>query len=301
MSKFKYYLRSARFRTLPLSLAGVITGIGLAAADYNISILTATLVCLTAVCLQLLSNVSNEYGDYLSGTDRDDRQGPVYSTGVLTDRDFRGMIAFYAVLSCISGLAMIFSSYGTFRQLEPILLIILGAFAIIAAMRYTLGRHPYGYHAGGDLAVFIFFGLASVLGAYFVVAHEIPSALLLLPASAIGLFSVGVLNVNNIRDMKSDAATRVTVAMKMGERNARIYQTVLIVLGWAALISYVFFCRVFDWWNLLCLLPLPLYVAHLVGVWKHSERELDKYLPMLVMATFLLSLCIVVSFNVYLW
>ncbi len=300
MGKLRYYVMSARFRTLPLSLAGITAGIGLAAADYHIDWGTAALVALTAVCLQILSNVSNEYGDYLSGTDGDDRQGPNYSKGHLNDRDYRGMVAFWAAAGCIAGAWMVYSSYGTFFQLEPVLLLILGAFAVMAAMRYTLGRHPYGYRGHGDIAVFTFFGIVSVLGAYFVVAHEIPSFYLLLPASAIGLFCVGVLNVNNIRDIKTDAATRVTTAMKLGEKNARIYQTVLIALGWALLLGYVFGCRMFDWRHCLFIVTLPLYVIHLAGVWKNSGRALDKYLPMLVTATFALSVLLAVGFTVYL-
>ena len=301
MGKFKYYVKSARFRTLPLSLAGIITGIGLAAADYRIGWGTAVLVALTAVCLQILSNVSNEYGDYISGTDGDDRQGPNYSKGHLSDRDYRGMVEFWAVMSCISGAAMVYCSYGTFLALEPILLLLLGASAVMAAMRYTLGRHPYGYSGHGDIAVFTFFGIVSVLGAYFVVAHEIPSFYLLLPASAIGLFSVGVLNINNIRDMKTDAATRVTVAIRLGERNARIYQTLLIAGGWALLLGYVFGCRMFDWRHCLFLATLPLYVIHIIGVWKHRDHALDKYLPMLVMGTFVLAVLLAVGFTMYLW
>lgn len=300
MEKLKYYLMSARLRTLPLSLAGIITGIGLAASDYRINPVTAVLVALTAVCLQILSNVSNEYGDSLSGTDGGDRQGPNYSEGHLGDRDYRGMIAFWALMSCISGAAMLYTSYGTLLQLEPVLLMILGAAAIMAAMRYTLGRNPYGYRGHGDIAVFTFFGIVSVLGSYFTVAHEIPSFYLLLPAAAIGLFSVGVLNINNIRDMKTDAATRVTVAMKLGERNARIYQTVLILGGWALLLGYVFGCRIFDWRHCLFIVTLPLYIIHLVGVWKYRDHALDKFLPMLVMGTFALSILLAVGFTAFL-
>ena len=301
MGKFQCYLTSCRFRTLPLSLAGIITGVGLAAADYHINPVTALLVALTAICLQILTNVSNEYGDFIHGTDREDRQGPQYSYGSLADKDYRRMVVFWVAASCISGLAMIWHSFGTLMKLEPVMLLILGVFAITAAMRYTLGSHPYGYRGHGDIAVFIFFGLATVLGSYFIVAHEIPSWFLLLPASSIGLFSVGVLNVNNIRDMKTDAATRVTVAIKLGERKARIYQTLLICGAWVMMVVYVFGLRIFDWRHCLFLLTLPLYVIHLNGAWKKSDGELDKYLPILVMATFIMSILIAVGFNAYRW
>ncbi|MGN0190795.1 MAG: 1,4-dihydroxy-2-naphthoate octaprenyltransferase [Candidatus Cryptobacteroides sp.] len=301
MGKFSCYLKSARLRTLPLSLAGIVTGVGLAAADYRIDALTATLVALTAICLQILSNVSNEYGDYIHGTDRDDRQGPRYSFGQITDKDYKRMVIFWVAASCVSGLAMIWRSYGTLMQLEPVMILILGVFAITAAMRYTLGNHPYGYSGHGDIAVFIFFGLVTVLGSYFIVAHEIPSWYLILPASAIGLFSVGVLNVNNLRDIKTDAETRITMAIRLGVRKAKIYQGLLICGGWAMMVIYVFGCRIFDWWHLLFVITLPLFVIHLSGVRRKNDAELDKYLPMLVMGTFLMSICIAIGFNAYRW
>ena len=167
-------------------------------------------------------------------------------------------------------------------------------------MKYTLGRNPYGYRGLGDLFVFIFFGLVSVMGAYFVAAHTISSWYLLLPASAIGFFSMGVLNVNNIRDMKTDAANRMTVAIRLGERNARIYQTVLIVLGWAAMCAYCL-CRFPDPWHWLFVITLPLYIIHLRGVGTRSGRALDPMLPLLVMSTAAFSLLAGLGFIIYLW
>ena len=175
----------------------------------------------------------------------------------------------------------------------------LGGAAIAGAMKYTLGRNPYGYRGLGDVFVFIFFGLVSVLGSYFVASHAVPHWFMLMPASAIGLFSIGVLNVNNIRDMKTDAANRVTVAMKLGPRRARIYQTVLIVLGWVLLLVYTFL-RIFDPWHYLYLITLPLYVLHLRGVWTREDRALDPMLPLLVMSTFLLALLMGLGFTVFL-
>ena len=194
---------------------------------------------------------------------------------------------------------MIYVSYGTLFSFDALGLMLLGAAAIAGAMKYTLGRNPYGYRGLGDIFVFIFFGLVSVLGSFFVASHTMPHPYMLLPASAIGLFSVGVLNVNNIRDMRSDAANRVTVAIRLGPRRARIYQTVLIVLGWALLLTYCLL-RFQDPWHYLFLLTLPLYVIHLSGVWKLDGRELDKMLPLLVMSTFLLSLLMGFGFTAFL-
>ena len=302
MSKFSAILSSMRLRTLPLSLAGVILGGLLAVADYNVRPIVLILVCLTTVCLQILSNLSNELGDVLSGTDTAEREGPAYglNSGALTVREMKTAIGVFVALCCAFGATMVRVSFGTLWCLESLILLLLGAAAIVAAMRYTLGRNPYGYRAKGDFYVFIFFGLVSVLGSYFVCAHTIHSWLLLLPASAIGFFSMGVLNTNNIRDMETDAPNRVTVAIKLGLNGARIYQTVLIVAGFVCMAAYTAL-RLPDWRHWLWVITLPLYIVHLRGVWTNTGRALDKYLPMLVITSCALGILAGAGFTMYLW
>jgi 1,4-dihydroxy-2-naphthoate octaprenyltransferase len=193
------------------------------------------------------------------------------------------------VLACmILGLGMIRASFKTILCIQSECLVVLGAAAIWAAMHYTLGKKPYGYRGLGDVFVFIFFGLVPVAGGYFVCSHQIDFSTLI-PGAAIGLFSVGVLNVNNIRDMKSDAANRVTVPLKLGEHRAKIYHTILIVGGWCLMLLYtILFTN--GWTPYLYIITLPLYAKHLAGVWKRSGRELDPMLPMLVISTFIFAL-----------
>lgn len=296
----KASIKSMRLRTLPLSLAGVILGVTLAADKTDVSPWTAALIFLTTVCLQILSNLSNELGDTLSGTDSADRQGPKYAlgSGDMTIGDIKKLILMFIGLCVISGLAMIQVSFGSLFKTESICLEALGAAAIVGAMKYTLGKNPYGYRGLGDVFVFIFFGLVSVLGGYYVAARELPPLIMLLPASAIGCFSVGVLNVNNIRDMKTDAVNRVTVAIKLGMKGARIYQTVLIVSGWALILV---FCAVYDSapGHYIFIITLPLYIKHLQGVWTRSERALDPMLPILVISTFFLSILAGAGFLIF--
>ena len=295
-------LKSMRLRTLPLSLSGIVMGVFLAAADYRIDALTVIFLALTTVCLQILSNLSNELGDTLHGTDTADRQGIHYSIqdGDMTVPQMKRLIGVMVALCCVFGLLMIKFSFGKIFDWHPMTFVVLGAAAIWAAMHYTLGDNPYGYRGLGDLFVFLFFGIATVCGGYFLCAHEFPSWILLLPATAIGCFSVAVLNVNNIRDMKTDAATRVTVAMKLGGRSARIYQTALIVLGWAAMLAYCAL-RIYSIWHYLFVLTLPLFVLHLRGVWTRDGRALDPMLPLLVMSSFLFSLLAGLGFVVFLF
>lgn len=288
----KAYIRSMRLRTLPLSLAGVIVGIHLASVNHSLGAGTVVTLVLTTVLLQILSNLSNELGDTLHGTDNDERMGMHYSLqdGQMSIEQMKGFIWTVAALCCVSGCAMIFFSFGTLLALEPLIFILLGACAIWAAMHYTLGDNPYGYRGLGDIFVFIFFGLVATLGAAYVCSHSF-SALWILPASAFGLWSVGVLNVNNIRDMKSDAATRSTVAIKLGARNARIYHTLLITLAWVLMLSYTALSAE-SLREYFYIVLIPLSVLHLKAIWTKSDRELDPMLPMLVMTTFGISLLI---------
>lgn len=296
----KACIKSMRLRTLPLSLAGVILGVTLAADNTDVSPWTAALIFLTTVCLQILSNLSNELGDTLSGTDSADRQGPKYAlgSGDMTIGDIKKLILMFIGLCVISGLAMIQVSFGSIFKTESICLEVLGAAAIAGAMKYTLGKNPYGYRGLGDVFVFIFFGLVSVLGGYYVAARELPPILMLLPAAAIGLFSVGVLNVNNTRDMKTDAVNRVTVAIRLGLRGARIYQTVLIAMGWVLMVTFCLLYKPYPG-HFLFLAVAPLHMVHLRGVWTRTEKALDPMLPLLVMSTFILSILAGAGFLIF--
>ncbi|MCQ2144838.1 MAG: 1,4-dihydroxy-2-naphthoate octaprenyltransferase [Bacteroidales bacterium] len=286
----KSCLKSMRLRTLPLSLAGIIAGISLASACGPLDVPTVTALVLTTVFLQILSNLSNELGDTLHGTDTEERAGMHYSLqdGEMTIPQMKRLIAVIAALCCISGLAMIYFSFGTLLAFQPAALILLGAAAIWAAMHYTLGKNPYGYRGLGDIFVFIFFGLVATLGAAYVCSHSF-SPMWLLPAAAFGLWSVGVLNVNNIRDMITDAATRTTVAIRLGARNARIYHSLLLGCGWVLMLAYTILTSE-GLFSYLYVLVIPLTALHLKAVWTRSGRALDPMLPMLVMTTFAVAL-----------
>ena len=295
----KAIIHSMRLRTLPLSLAGVVLGIFLACANHRVEPLVIIFILLTTVCLQILSNLSNELGDYLSGTDGGQREGPLYSLaeGNITVKQFKILIVAFEELSLGFGVAMIIAAFGTLFCAKGLALAVLGVCAVWAAKHYTLGKRPYGYRGLGDVFVFIFFGLVSVMGGYFVAGGTFDTWTVLLPAVCIGFFSVGVLNTNNIRDMESDADTRVTIPLKIGEHNAKIYQTVLITGGWVCMVVFTMLTYASPW-NLLYLLTLPLFIAHMVGVWKNHGSALDKYLPLLVISSFVFSILAGVG---YLW
>ncbi|MBQ6237135.1 MAG: 1,4-dihydroxy-2-naphthoate octaprenyltransferase [Bacteroidales bacterium] len=281
MSTVKALINSMRLRTLPLSLAGIVCG-GFLAMGNGGSVWSLLLVMVTGCALQVLSNLSNEMGDHLSGVDGEGREGPNYSMtdGGLTEKQMWRAINGMVVFCCLSGLAMVLVSG------SPWWLLLLGAAAIWASTHYTLGKNPYGYRGLGDLFVFIFFGIVSVMGSFFVVAHRIDFEwLLILPAIGVGLLSVAVLNVNNIRDMESDRGKRVTVPLKIGARRARWYQTFLIIVGALCMLPL----PVLPFFGFLFLLPVAGLVLHLMLVWQAEGRKLDPALPVLVISTFLLA------------
>lgn len=295
----KPLIKSMRLRTLPLSLAGVVCGGVMGYAHPACRPGTHIFLVLTAVFLQILSNLSNEMGDHLSGVDGEGREGPNYSMtdGGLTVKQMWRAINIFVVLCAVSGLIMLLLSF-PLNSIEFWVFILLGAAAIWAATHYTLGKKPYGYIGLGDLFVFLFFGLASVLGSHYVIAHTLlsPYTQSLLPvlASAIGvgLLSVAVLNVNNIRDMQSDDGLRKTIPLRIGERAAKIYQTLLVVLGVA--------CFAWNTEDLfMCVLPLsPFFLWHIIGVWRRKGKRLDPMLPLLVLSTFVLALIYSKVYNI---
>ena len=291
----KALIKSMRLRTLPLSLAGVVCGglLAMGGLGDDGNWWAFALVLLTACSLQVLSNLSNEMGDHLSGVDGEGREGPNYSMtdGGLTVKQMWRAINWMVVVCCVVGLAMIWVSY------SPWWMVLVGEVAIWAATHYTLGKKPYGYIGLGDLFVFIFFGLVSVLGSFFVLVHDI-HWYYILPASGIGLLSVAVLNVNNIRDMQSDEGIRKTVPLRIGVRRAKLYQTVLVSLGWLLMAGSYYGNTTFSW---LILCTLPLFVWHIAGVWRREGKRLDPMLPLLVMSTFLLSLLYSLGTFLLLW
>ena len=222
----KHWIEAARLRTLPLSVSGIIVGsmYSLRATD---SVDTPTevfswtifgLALLTTLGLQILSNFANDYGDGVKGTDNEDRVGPkrAIQSGVITPQSMKKALVITSMLTLISAIALIYVAFGESNLLYSLFFLVLGIVAIISAIRYTVGNSAYGYKGFGDIFVFVFFGLVSTLGVDFLYSKQLDS-LLILPAIAIGLLSVAVLNLNNMRDQVSDAkAGKNTIVVKMG-------------------------------------------------------------------------------------
>ncbi len=289
-----------RLRTLPLSLSGVSLGCMLAVADFHVRPAVVVLALVTACLLQAVSNVANELGDFLRGTPSGHRRtaSESLSAGKLTAGGLKTFMRFLVALSIVSGLALIYFSFGTLFSLDAFVLMLLGYISIKAALGYTLGTSPYGYSGYGDVCVFLFFGLVAVSASYFVCTHAFGTLKLLLPAVSAGTLCTAVINLNNLRDIETDRENRVTVAGKLGVRGAKIYQTLLILSGWTAMTAYSAMSFP-DPWHYLYVLSLPLFVWHLCALWRGSSDNLDRTFPVLVASVFLFCILAGAGFLVY--
>lgn len=231
---FKAWIRAFRLRTLPLALASVglgsVLAFGYGSFDRQIVIWTA----ITALLLQILSNLANDYGDFVKGTDDDVRGDRALASGQIGPAQMKMALWTFVVLCLGSGCYLIYLAFGV-PDARSMLFFLTGVLAIAAALKYTVGKGAYGYNALGDLAVLVFFGWVAVSGTMILHEGHIQNIWdSLLPATAFGLLSVGVLNINNIRDIEGDLANgKITVAVKMGRRTAEQYQIATILLAFA--------------------------------------------------------------------
>lgn len=283
----KVWLSAFRLRTLPLALASIAMGTFLA-ASYDLMQPKIFLLCSsTTIFLQILSNLANDYGDSIHGADNKDRKGPqraVQSGEISSKAMFRAMVVF-ALLSLASGVWLLFEAIGSWQTFG--LFLGLGIIAIIAAITYTAGNKPYGYMGLGDISVLIFFGWIAVLGTFYLHAQFV-NGWLLLPATSCGLFATAVLNLNNIRDIKSDKlAGKNSLPVRMGKNNAIKYHWFLLITGILCAVIYVaiHFQSPFQ---LLFLVVLPLLFINGKAVYEKKEAaELDPYLKQMALTTLL--------------
>ncbi|MCD8518501.1 MAG: 1,4-dihydroxy-2-naphthoate octaprenyltransferase [Flavobacterium sp.] len=285
----KHWIQAARLRTLPLSVSGIIVGSAYAYyqgfSDWRIVVLAL----LTTLGLQVLSNYANDYGDGVKGTDAN-RIGEkrLVAAGVITAEQMKKAVIITAVLTFIIALLLIYIAFGKENFALSLIFILLGIGSIGAAIKYTVGKSAYGYSGFGDLFVFIFFGLVSVIGSNFLFTHFIDWKLFL-PATAIGLLSVAVLNLNNMRDIENDKiAGKNTLVVKMGLENAKKYQYFLII---TATVLFMFFEVLLNLQSLVVIVCFVLFTNHIFFVKKNSiPKEFDSQLKVVALGTFIISL-----------
>lgn len=255
----------------------------------------AVFTLLTALFLQVLSNLANDYGDSIHGADNAERKGPkrAVQEGVITAAQMKKAVIFCSILALISGITLLFFSYPVIGMKSIIVLFAAGLLAIAAAVLYTNGKRPYGYAGLGDISVFLFFGWLAVMGSAFLQSGEW-NLELLLPATAFGFLSVGVLNVNNMRDIHSDQlAGKKSIPVRIGLKAAKTYHYLLV--NGAVLLILLFFLR-HQLSPFFMVLPVLAFVLHLSKIRSaETEEEFDPQLKVLSLSSFLTCLSFIAA------
>lgn len=291
MKNISIWTSTMRLRTLPLSISGIILASCFAVYNGCFNWLIATLAILTTLSFQILSNLANDYGDGIKGTDNNDRIGPdrAIQTGKISPDEMFNAIKINVLISIALAFFLIFTAFGVKHFFLTVVFFLLAIASVAAAIRYTVGNNAYGYKGLGDIYVFVFFGLVSVIGCYILYAKTIDHVVFL-PAITIGLLSAAVLNLNNMRDVESDKkSNKITLVVKMGIHNAKIYHTVIIGLAivLSGLFGILYFTSFYDLMFVVAYIPL---IIHIKKVLKNTDPKLlDPELKKVALTTVLLA------------
>jgi 1,4-dihydroxy-2-naphthoate octaprenyltransferase len=298
----KSYIKAARLRTLPLSISGIILGSYLGNEFVN-SLLEDTirtsiwessifwLAIFTTIGFQVLSNYANDYGDGIKGSDKN-RTGEarMVSSGAITPKQMKTAMIITTTITLLIALLLIYVAFGSESFGYSILFFGLGIASIAAAIKYTVGNSAYGYSGFGDIFVFLFFGLLSVVGSYFLYTKMINFEVFL-PAFSIGLLSTAVLNLNNLRDREQDKTNnKNTLVVKLGAIRAKKYHYFLIIGALITALIYTFlnFSSIYEFVFLVAFIPL---VKNMITVSRNNTpAELDGELKKVALSTFLFAI-----------
>jgi len=288
----KHFIKAARLRTLPLSVSGIIVGSFIAASQGFFNLLICVLALLTTIGFQIISNFANDYGDGVKGTDNLERIGPerAIQSGAITPNQMLNAIKISVGVTFVIAVLLIYTAFGKEDFLNLFIFFVLGLMSIVAAIKYTMGKKAYGYSGFGDFFVFIFFGLVSVCGSYYLFTKQL-NFTIFLPAFSVGFLSIGVLNLNNMRDRESDVKSgKNTLVVKIGNEFAKYYHYYLLIAAFlfAVLYTMIHFKTYFQFIFVIAFIPI---VKHFLTVYKNKEPKLlDAELKKLAISTFIFAL-----------
>lgn len=307
----KDWIQAARLRTLPLSLSGIIMGAFIAkwrlygeGGIWDWKIFALALV--VTLLYQVLSNYANDYGDGVKGTDAKratEAESRAVASGKITAKQMRNAVILFSILSFLATIALLYVAFFPKYMNEFYIFIGLGVACILAAIGYTVGKKPYGYMGLGDLFVFVFFGLVSVCGSYFLFTKTF-SWDMLLPGAAVGMMSMAVLNLNNMRDIESDKLSgKNSFALRIGFKNAMIYEMVLLNLPLIFILMFFGINGFFQTQNyyvfIVMILMLPLMKVRRQIMTIKNPKELDPFLKQVGLLTFAMAVLTAFGLNFF--
>ena len=305
----KHWIQAARLRTLPLSLSGIIMGAFIARWrisqeggywDWRIFVLAL----LVTLLYQILSNFANDYGDGIKGTDHNrigEAESRAVASGKITANQMRNAVILLSVLSFVATVALLYVAFYPDYTKEFWIFIGLGIACILAAIGYTVGKKPYGYMGLGDIFVFIFFGLVSVCGSYFLFTKTFDYDVLI-PASAIGMLSMAVLNLNNMRDIVNDELSgKKTFALRLGYKKAMIYEIILLQLPILLMLAFLMYNgfqeRGLYYPFIVMILIFPFMKLRRTIMKIQEPKLLDPFLKQVGILTFMMAVLTAVGLN----
>ena len=295
------WISAFRPRTLFLAAAGVILGSGLALHVGRFDLTSALLTLTTALLLQLLSNLANDLGDYVKGTDRTGgRVGPMrgVQSGKISPHQMKVGIGFTTLITMMSGLVLLLRLFYTIGLVAIVVFLIVGFFSLLSALFYTLGHRPYGYKGWGDFFAFLFFGPIAVIGTYYLQAQSIDLRSIF-PSIGMGLLSAMILNVNNMRDIDNDALSgKRTIAVRLGLKKAKVYHSILMLTMFASFLIYSFVYASTPLYRFVYVIVYLFQFVLLSQIFKRDGRNLDPYLRKTALSAFLLSILFAFCINV---
>lgn len=305
------WIKAARLRTLPLSISGIFMGSFIAmwrlhneGREWDWRIFALAL--LVTLLYQILSNYANDYGDGVKGTDKlriNEAEQRAVASGKITAGQMKNAVILFSVLSLIATVALLYLAFFPNFIKEFWIFVGLGVACILAAIGYTVGKKPYGYLGLGDLMVFIFFGLVSVCGSYFLFTKQFHWDILL-PASAIGLMSAAVLNLNNMRDIESDQLSgKNSFALRIGYKNAMLYQMILLNLPMFLILIFLGLQGFFQTGNyypfIVMIIMFPLMGLRRKIIATKNPKELDPFLKQVGIMTLMMAVLMAFGLNYF--
>lgn len=310
----KNWIAAARLRTLPLSLSGIIMGsfvarwkllhTNLAPQDWDWKLFA--LAILVTLLYQILSNFANDYGDAVKGTDEHRHQKAeqrAVASGKISLKQMKNAVILMAILSFLATVTLLYVAFIPHFMNEFYIFIGLGVACILAAIGYTIGKKPYGYLGLGDIMVFLFFGLVSVGGSFFLFTKTF-SWDILLPASAIGMMSAAVLNLNNMRDIETDKLTgKHSFALQIGYKKAMIYQMILLNIPLILILIFLGLNNFFQTKNyypfIVMILMFPMAALRRRILQTKTPEKLDPFLKQVGILTLMMSVLLAFGLNYF--
>ncbi|WP_185873646.1 1,4-dihydroxy-2-naphthoate octaprenyltransferase [Blattabacterium cuenoti] len=292
----KYWLYAIRLYTLFLSFSGITLSFLIAKSQGKEDYIIYILSLITALLLQILANLSNDYGDSVKEVDNTKRIGPLrmVQSGYISKYKMKKVIKIFSFLSFFFGIILLLKSFDLKNNIYFFLFYFFGILiCIYSSINYTIGFYPYGYLGFGDLLVFIFFGIISVEGSYFLYTHIFSLDVFILSLS-IGLLNISVLNINNMRDIESDFKNRkYTIAGILGIKNAKLYHFCTILVSIFLGIKFI----ILNYHNIyqffLFILNIPFFIQHLNEIFFQKKiKNFNFLLKKLIFIIFLYSMSI---------